>query len=93
MRKRFLLSLVGALLLSSLLLAGCNSGESSKGSGKVTLTFGTSQSGIPRTGIMQTLAKEYEQETGVKIDFQVVPDAQWRDLIKVKLASGEACFW
>ncbi|WP_340018003.1 ABC transporter substrate-binding protein [Paenibacillus sp. FSL H3-0457] len=90
MRKRFLFSLASVLLLSTLLLAGCNSGKSTEGSGKVTLTFGTSQSGIPRTGIMQTMAKEYEQETGVKIDFQVVPDAQWRDLIKVKLASGEA---
>lgn len=90
MRKRFLFSLASVLLLSTLLLSGCNSGKSTEGSGKVTLTFGTSQSGIPRTGIMQTMAKEYEQETGVKIDFQVVPDAQWRDLIKVKLASGEA---
>jgi len=61
--------------------------ESKKG---VTLTFGSHQSGLPTTGIVQSLAKEFEAETGNKIDFQISPDAQWRDLIKVKLNSGEA---
>lgn len=56
----------------------------------VTLTFGSHQSGLPTSGIVQSLAKEYEAKTGVKIDFQITPDAQWRDLIKVKLDSGEA---
>ncbi|MEG1290852.1 MAG: ABC transporter substrate-binding protein, partial [Lachnospiraceae bacterium] len=48
------------------------------------------QSGLPTSGIVQDLAKEFETETGIKIDFQVSPDAQWRDLVKVKLDSGEA---
>lgn len=56
----------------------------------ITLTFGSHQSGLPTSGIVQELAKEYEAKTGVKIDFQIVPDAQWRDLLKVKLDSGEA---
>lgn len=56
----------------------------------VTLTFGSHQSGLPNSGIVQDLAKEFEEETGIKIDFQISPDAQWRDLIKVKLDSGEA---
>ncbi|MEK3786418.1 ABC transporter substrate-binding protein [Paenibacillus sp. FSL K6-1230] len=90
MKKRILAPLASLLLLSGLLLGACSSSGGSGGSDKVTLTFGTSQTGIPRTGIMQEMAKQYEQETGVRIDFQVVPDAQWRDLIKVKLASGEA---
>ncbi len=63
----------------------------SQKSGKVTtLTFGSHQSGLPTSGIVQELAKEYESETGIKIDFQITPDAQWRDLIKVKMDSGEA---
>ena len=41
-------------------------------------------------GDIQDLAEEFEAETGIKIDFQISPDAQWRDLIKVKLDSGEA---
>lgn len=57
---------------------------------KITLTFGSHQSGLPNSGIVQDLAKEFEEETGIKIDFQISPDAQWRDLIKVKMDSGEA---
>ncbi|MDR1616054.1 MAG: ABC transporter substrate-binding protein [Syntrophomonadaceae bacterium] len=56
----------------------------------VTLTFGSHQSGLPTSGVVQELAKEYEAQTGVKIDFQIVSDAQWRDLLKVKLDAGEA---
>lgn len=56
----------------------------------VTLTFGSHQSGLPSSGIVQEIAQEYEQKTGVKIDFQITPDAQWKDVIKTKLATGEA---
>jgi raffinose/stachyose/melibiose transport system substrate-binding protein len=85
-----------ALLLFVLtlgIIAGCSADEGSSGENdrsEVTLTFGTHQSGIPRTGIIQEMAKDFESETGIKIDFQVVPDAQWRDLIKAKLSTGEA---
>lgn len=57
---------------------------------KITLTFGSHQSGLPTSGIVQELAKQFEAETGIAIDFQISPDAQWRDLLKVKLDSGEA---
>ncbi len=56
----------------------------------VTISFGTHQSGYPSCGVLQDLADQFEEETGIKIDFQVSPDAQWRDLLKVKLDSGEA---
>lgn len=75
------------------LLIGCGSDkeESSKGSAKkVTLTFGSHQSGLPTTGTVQELAKDFEKETGIKVDFQISPDAQWKDLVRVKLNSGEA---
>lgn len=96
MKKVFGLSM--AAVLTAGLLAGCGSdgsdgdgggGEASGGKG-VTLTFGSHQSGLPTSGIVQDLAKEFEEETGIKVDFQISPDAQWRDLIKVKLDSGEA---
>lgn len=75
------------------LIAGCSTGKesgSTEGKKDVTLTFGSHQSGLPTSGIVQELAKDFESETGIKIDFQISPDAQWRDLIKVKLDSGEA---
>ncbi|HWT73245.1 MAG TPA: ABC transporter substrate-binding protein [Mobilitalea sp.] len=104
MRKVIGLLLVTLMVLSA--LAGCSkdSKDDSKATQtdtqntttdnnkkeNVTLTFGTHQSGLPTSGIIQELAKAYEAESGVKIDFQIVPDAQWRDLLKVKLDSGEA---
>ncbi|MCI9440166.1 MAG: carbohydrate ABC transporter substrate-binding protein [Ruminococcus sp.] len=93
-----LLGLSMAAVLTAGLLGGCgsdggdggNDGGSSSGGKGVTLTFGSHQSGLPTSGIVQDLAKEFEEETGIKVDFQISPDAQWRDLIKVKLDSGEA---
>jgi len=92
-----LISLTLAAILAAGMTAGCNTGAGSTKSGdnsgtkkNVTLTFGSHQSGLPTSGIVQELAKEFEGETGIKIDFQISPDAQWRDLIKVKLDSGEA---
>ncbi|QOV21056.1 carbohydrate ABC transporter substrate-binding protein [Blautia liquoris] len=99
MVKKNLKKILGLSLAAAMtagLLAGCGSGsgkDSGKGeSGKknVTLTFGSHQSGLPNSGVVQELAKEFEKETGIKIDFQISPDAQWRDLVKVKLDSGEA---
>lgn len=91
--------LVG-LAMAAGMLAGCSGGEAggtnidigtvSGGGSGVTLTFGSHQSGLPTTGIVQALAKDFEAETGIKVDFQISPDAQWRDLIKVKMDSGEA---
>lgn len=86
-------SLALAAVLTVGMLAGCGSkNEEAAGGGKksITLTFGSHQSGLPTSGIVQDIAKDFEAETGIKIDFQISPDAQWRDLIKVKLDSGEA---
>lgn len=83
-----------AVIMSCGMLVGCGQGdekeEGKDGKKNVTLTFGSHQSGLPTSGIVQDLAKEFEEETGIKIDFQVSPDAQWRDLIRAKLNSGEA---
>lgn len=91
--------MVLSLIMLVVFMAGCGSqdtagsgddNESAGGNSDVTLTFGSHQSGLPTSGIVQDLAAEFEAETGIKIDFQISPDAQWRDLIKVKLDSGEA---
>lgn len=93
MNKKTFLSVFLALVTSAALLAGCaqsdNSSSDSSGK-KVVLTFGSHQSGLPNSGIVQEIAKDYEKKTGVHIDFQITPDAQWRDLLKTKLSAGEA---
>ena len=88
MKKGIALLLAGTMSfgMASVMTGGAALAEEKK---DVTLTFGSHQSGLPTSGIVQDLAKEYEEKTGVKIDFQVIPDAQWRDLLKVKLDSGE----
>lgn len=89
MKKGIALLLAGTMSfgMASVMTGGVALAEEKK---DITLTFGSHQSGLPTSGIVQDLAKEYEEKTGVKIDFQVIPDAQWRDLLKVKLDSGEA---
>lgn len=87
MKKLGAIFVCSILALSSVFASGTNEKEVAK---PITITFGSHQSGLPNTGIVQDLAKEFENETGIKIDFQISPDAQWRDLIKVKLDSGEA---
>lgn len=88
LKKVISISCVVAMIAG--LFAGCGTKGEEKNSKTVTLTFGSHQSGLPTSGIVQELAEQFEEETGVKIDFQISPDAQWRDLIKVKLDSGEA---
>ncbi len=43
----------------------------------------------------EALAQKFFEETGVKIDFQIVPADQHHDLLKTKLSAGEApdIFW
>lgn len=99
MSKR-LVKLISAICMTALVgsvLTGCGSSNSggdnknaSSSESSVTLTFGSHQSGLPTSGIVQKLAKDFQKETGIKVDFQISPDAQWRDLLKVKLDSGEA---
>lgn len=89
MKKLIALALVTLVMMGSVFANGKT--ETAATTGKaVTLTFGSHQSGLPNTGIVQDIAKDFEAKTGIKIDFQISPDAQWRDLIKVKLDSGEA---
>ncbi len=55
-----------------------------------TLTFGLNESACPDSGILQSLAQDYYEESGVQIAFTVVPDAQWRDVIQSQLSAGIA---
>ena len=91
MKKALWKKIIGislAAVMACGMLAGCgsggddskdsgnsSSGESSGGGKNITLTFGSHQSGLPTSGIVQSLAKEFEAETGIKVDFQISPGA------------------
>lgn len=56
----------------------------------ITLTFEHHESALPKSGIVELLAQDFEKETGIHIEFETVPDAQWRDLLKAQLSDGSA---
>ncbi|TDF95107.1 ABC transporter substrate-binding protein [Paenibacillus piri] len=53
-----------------------------------TITVGASQNWIK--DVDRKLAEEFTKESGIKIDFQVNPDDQYKNVMKTKLATGEA---
>lgn len=75
------LGLTAAMILPSGVLVHAESDE------KVTLTFAASQNWI--LDVDRELAKAFEEETGIAIDFQLSPDDQYQTIIKSKLNTGE----
>lgn len=65
-----------------------DSGEAKEttGSGK-TITLAASQNWI--VDVDRDLAAKFEEETGIKVDFQLSPDDQYQTIIKSKLNTGE----
>ena len=60
--------------------------DSQDKAGKV-LTVAASQNWI--VDVDKELAKKFEEETGIKIDFQLSPDDQYQTIVKSKLNTGE----
>lgn len=61
--------------------------DSAKSSSGVTLNFAASQNWI--LDVDRELAKAFEEETGIAINFQLSPDDQYQTIIKSKLNTGE----
>ena len=76
--------LLALFSLSSLLLAACGGGTSSN---KVTLTMLESQGWVHDP--LKDLAKQFEAQTGIHIDIQIIPAANYFQVLKTKLNSGQ----
>ena len=63
-------------------------GVASYAQDKVTLTYLASQGWV--YDAEQTLGKKFEEQTGIAIDYQIVPADQYFNLLRTKLNSGEA---
>lgn len=100
MRK--VLSTIFTSLFVVVLIAGCaapsvdpqssatattNSVASAPIKASVTLSYLVSQGWAPDAEM--ELAKQFEEQTGIKIDYQVVPSDQYFGLLQTKLNSGE----
>lgn len=92
-RKRILSALLAGTMALSLVACG-GSGEEGKDGGDskkdVTLTYVVSQNWVNKgSKVDDELNAKFEEETGIKIDMQVVPDDQYVNVLKTKMASGE----
>jgi len=63
-------------------------GVASYAQDKVTLTYLASQGWV--YDAEQALGKKFEEQTGIAIDYQIVPADQYFNLLRTKLNSGEA---
>ncbi|MFV0504092.1 MAG: ABC transporter substrate-binding protein [Lachnospirales bacterium] len=61
--------------------------KENKSDEKITLSLAASQNWI--VDVDKELAKAFEEETGIAIDFQLSPDDQYQTIIKSKLNTGE----
>src|SRR5581483_3793148 len=90
LQKRTTIALLLALFsLSSVVLAGCGGSSSSNGgsSSKITLTVLESQGWVHDP--VRDLAKKFEAQTGIHIDYQIIPAANYFQVLKTKLNSGQ----
>ncbi|MFC4600982.1 ABC transporter substrate-binding protein [Cohnella hongkongensis] len=100
--KKWTMTLLSVFLAMTAVLAGCGGNDkggsaspsaggsgSEQGEGKksVTLTYMASQGWIKDSEM--ELAKKFEEETGIKIDYQIVPSDQYFNVLKTKLNAGE----
>lgn len=67
--------------------SGDAAAEESGGNADVTLTFMASQDWIQDAEL--ELAEQFTEETGIKVDYQIVPADQYTNLLMTKLNTGE----
>jgi len=89
LQKRMTIALLLALFsLSSILLAGCGGSSSSGGSSsKITLTVLESVGWVYPAEM--DLAKKFEAQTGIHIDYQIIPAANYFQVLDTKLNSDQ----
>lgn len=93
MKKRIIATILMCIMLTSTVAACGNKDEGSsgdskeKGDGGKTISMMVSQDWVYDAEM--ELGKEFEKETGIKVDYQVVPADQYYNLLMTKLNSGE----
>ena len=89
LEKRMPIALLLALFsLSSIVLAGCGGSSPTSGSSsKITLTVLESVGWVHQPEM--DLAKKFEAQTGIHIDYQIIPAANYFQVLNTKLNSGQ----
>ncbi len=85
--KKIALVLVALFAIVSVVSPAFNSGSNAYARRDVTLTYLASQDWI-RQGELD-LAAKFEDETGIHIDYQIIPSDQYFNVLQTKLNTGE----
>lgn len=72
---------------TSALVSSSAVADSSTAKSDVTISYIASQDWVQKAE--QDLSLKFEQETGIKVDYQIIPADQYPNLLKTKLNSGE----
>jgi raffinose/stachyose/melibiose transport system substrate-binding protein len=86
-RRTVFNSLKGALLVSSVAMALAGAVNTTALAQATTLTHMSSQGWI--LDAQRELAAKFQEETGIAIDFQIIPADQYFNVLKAKLNAGE----
>jgi raffinose/stachyose/melibiose transport system substrate-binding protein len=84
----FYVSVIAGLLVACGVPAETPTAQPVATTAPVTLTYMASQDWV--YDAEQALGKKFEEKTGIKIDYQIVPSDQYFNVLKTKLNSGEA---
>ncbi len=91
--KKLIVFLVILLVTTGIAFSrGDMESDSNSGSdnGNATITFIGSQNWLNKgTTIDTDLSKKFTEETGIKVDMQIIPDDQYSNVLKTKMVSGE----
>jgi raffinose/stachyose/melibiose transport system substrate-binding protein len=85
-QKRTIALLLTLFALSSMLLAACG-GSSANAKSNITLTVLESVGWVH--DVEKDLAKQFEAQTGIHIDYQIIPAANYFQVLSTKLNSGQ----
>ncbi|WP_240941256.1 ABC transporter substrate-binding protein [Paenibacillus sp. HB172176] len=91
--KRFSMGVATALLAISLTACGSNNnanGNTTDKNGKVTIELAISKSSQDSAFVEQSLLDEFEAETNIKVNLQLLPAEQTTTVLQTKLAVDEA---
>lgn len=83
----FSISMIVVLLLSAFSVANVDTSPK-KADTKVTITYMASTDWVKNAEL--ELGKKFEAETGIHVDYQIIPADQYTNVLKTKLNSGEA---
>jgi ABC-type glycerol-3-phosphate transport system substrate-binding protein len=84
MKKNILFTIVSMLVVMGMLLSGCKKSESFEG-----VTINIMMEGVPDTEFVQALLPQFEEQTGIKVNIEVLNYALMHEKLVPQLTAGD----